>query len=110
MKKSKYSLPTVLDANKFLMDATDAAVFATNANDSDKEGTSSSTQATAAIQTTGLLDIQQLLPSFSAASGQVSMPLKVNFPGLEASTVQALLETCCCRINETEVSVQDCIE
>ncbi|VDN37430.1 unnamed protein product [Gongylonema pulchrum] len=69
MKKSKYSLPTVLDANKFLMDATDAAVFATNANDSDKEGTSSSTQATAAIQTTGLLDIQQLLPSFSAASG-----------------------------------------
>ncbi|KAM3723564.1 Tigger transposable element-derived protein [Dirofilaria immitis] len=98
------SLSTVLDANKFLMDATDAAVLAsTDRSDSDIAMTNP-TQATVAIRTTSPLDIQRLLPGPSVVNEQNLLLPTVNTSEIAASSVQALLETCCYRVNEMEVA------
>uniref|UniRef100_A0A7I4KPP6 Bm6767 n=1 Tax=Brugia malayi TaxID=6279 RepID=A0A7I4KPP6_BRUMA len=96
------SLSTVLDANKFLMDATDAAVLA-SADRSDSV-VGSPTQATVAIGTTSPLDIQRLLPGPSAVNEQNLLLSTVHASEIGASSVQALLETCCYRVNEIEVA------
>ncbi|OZC09610.1 centromere binding protein B, DNA binding protein [Onchocerca flexuosa] len=96
------SLSTVLDANKFLMDATDAAVLASN--NGSNSAVTSPTQATAAIRTTSPLDIQRLLPDPSIVNEQNSLLPTVNASEIGASSVQALLETCCYRVNEIEVA------
>ncbi|VDK70260.1 unnamed protein product [Litomosoides sigmodontis] len=96
-------LSTVLDANKFLMDAADAAVLA-SADGSDSGIVTSPTQATAAIRTTSPLDIQRLLPGPSTMNEQNLLLPTVSASEIGASSVQALLETCCYRVNEIEVA------
>ncbi|VDO39907.1 unnamed protein product [Brugia timori] len=120
------SLSTVLDANKFLMDATDAAVLASADRSDSGIVVGSPTQATVAIGTTSPLDIQRLLPGPSAVNGYVTKSIEhalkiiwmftklfpeqnlllstVHASEIGASSVQALLETCCYRVNEIEVA------
>ncbi|KAL4003172.1 Tc5 transposase DNA-binding domain family protein [Acanthocheilonema viteae] len=98
------SLSTVLDANKFLMDAADAAVLASADGSDSGIAVTSPTQATAAIRTTSPLDIQRLLPGPSAVNEQNLLLPTVNASEIGASSVQALLETCCYRVNEIEVA------
>uniref|UniRef100_A0A8R1Y1W9 HTH CENPB-type domain-containing protein n=1 Tax=Onchocerca volvulus TaxID=6282 RepID=A0A8R1Y1W9_ONCVO len=102
LTRDSSSLSTVLDANKFLMDATDAAVLASN--NGSNSAVTSPTQATAAIRTTSPLDIQRLLPDPSVMNEQNSLLPTVNASEIGASSVQALLETCCYRVNEIEVA------
>uniref|UniRef100_A0A7I4KLT8 Bm6767 n=1 Tax=Brugia malayi TaxID=6279 RepID=A0A7I4KLT8_BRUMA len=98
------SLSTVLDANKFLMDATDAAVLASADRSDSGIVVGSPTQATVAIGTTSPLDIQRLLPGPSAVNEQNLLLSTVHASEIGASSVQALLETCCYRVNEIEVA------
>ncbi|EJD76295.1 hypothetical protein LOAG_16725 [Loa loa] len=98
------SLSTVLDANKFLMDAADAAVLASADGSDSGIAVTSPTQATAAIRTTSPLDIQRLLPGPSTVNEQNLLLPTVNASEIGASSVQALLETCCYRVNEIEVA------
>uniref|UniRef100_A0A0R3S477 HTH CENPB-type domain-containing protein n=1 Tax=Elaeophora elaphi TaxID=1147741 RepID=A0A0R3S477_9BILA len=98
------SLSTVLDANKFLMDAADAAVLASVDGSDSGIAVTSPTQATVAIRTTSPLDIQRLLPGPSAMNEQNLLLPTVSASEIGASSVQALLETCCYRVNEVEVA------
>ncbi|KAK6101698.1 Tc5 transposase DNA-binding domain family protein [Brugia pahangi] len=98
------SLSTVLDANKFLMDAADAAVLASADRSDSGIVVGSPTQATVAIGTTSPLDIQRLLPGPSAVNEQNLLLSTVHASEIGASSVQALLETCCYRVNEIEVA------
>ncbi|EJW84397.1 hypothetical protein WUBG_04693, partial [Wuchereria bancrofti] len=98
------SLTTVLDANKFLMDAADAAVLASADRSDSGIAVGSPTQATVAIGTTSPLDIQRLLPGPSAVNEQNLLLSTVHASEIGASSVQALLETCCYRVNEIEVA------
>uniref|UniRef100_A0A915Q2V4 HTH CENPB-type domain-containing protein n=1 Tax=Setaria digitata TaxID=48799 RepID=A0A915Q2V4_9BILA len=98
------SMSTVLDANKFLMDATDAAVLASADGSDSGIAMASPTQATAAIRTTSPLDIQRLLPAPSVMNEQNLLLPTINASEIGASSIQALVETCCYRVNEVEVA------